>query len=257
MTSRELASTSERSHTRHAQPLDGQHHDGRGGGEHDGGGERHAVVHLARVPDQPEDHDRQGRAVVAGQEGGRAELPQRRREGEAAGGEHRLPHHRQVDGEQRPPRGGAQRGGGLPLPVVDAAQHRGEGAHDERQRDQRLRHRHEQRRVAQVERRLVEGDQEAEAERHRAHAQGQHEEAVERRAHPALGDRVRAARDDQRRPAPPTSRAIQVASTAVRRLVASASSPARAAPGRRRPWSARGSWPAPSRRRRSASRAPG
>ena len=55
------------------------------------------------------------------------------------------------------------------------------------QRDQRLGDRDQQRRVAQVERRLVEGDQEAEAEGHRRDAERQHEEPVEDAAQPALG----------------------------------------------------------------------
>ncbi len=46
---------------------------------------------------------------------------------------------------------------------------------------------HQQRGVAQVERRLVEGDQEPEAEGHRGDPERQHEEAVEAAADPALG----------------------------------------------------------------------
>ena len=41
----------------------------------DGRGEGHAVVHRTRVPDEVEDHDRQGRVVLAGEERRRAELP--------------------------------------------------------------------------------------------------------------------------------------------------------------------------------------
>ena len=99
---------------------------------------------------------------------------------------------------ERPQRAGAQRGGGLALPVVDAGEHGHQGAHHERQRDQRLGDRHQQRRVAQVERRLVEGDQEAEAEGHRGHPERQHEEAVERAAQPAFAAGERAAGDDDR-----------------------------------------------------------
>jgi hypothetical protein len=91
---------------------------------------------------------------------------------------------------EHPQRPGAERGGGLALAVVDAGEHRRERAHDERQRDQGLGDRHQQRRVAQVERRLVEGDQEAEAEGHRGDAERQHEEAVEDAAEPALGPRA-------------------------------------------------------------------
>jgi hypothetical protein len=50
------------------------------------------------------------------------------------------------------------------LPGVDAAQHRGDGAHDQGQRDHCLGDRDEDRRRAQVQRRPVEGDEEAEAD---------------------------------------------------------------------------------------------
>ena len=76
----------------------------------------------------------------------------------------------QVDGRERAQRAGAQRRGRLALPVVDAGEHGHQGAHHQRQRDQCLGDRHQQRRVAQVERRLVEGDQEAEAQGHRRDA---------------------------------------------------------------------------------------
>ena len=79
-------------------------------------------------------------------------------------------------------------------------------AHDERDRDERLRDRDEDAWRAQVERRLVERDEEAEADRHRRHAERQHQQRVERtrRASPA-------ARDARPTASPPTTTAITVA----------------------------------------------
>ena len=99
------ASTQNAPTRRHPEPLDEQHHQRGGGGEHDRGGERHAVVQLARVADQPEDHDRQRRVVLAGEERGGAELAQRHREREPGRGQQRPPQHRQVDGERAPAAG--------------------------------------------------------------------------------------------------------------------------------------------------------
>ena len=105
--------------TRTPEPLDGEHHERGGGGQHDRRGERHAEVLVAGAADQLVDHDRQGRVVVAGQERGGAELAERDREREAGRGQQRPPHDRQVDGRERPQRAGAQRRGGLALAVVD------------------------------------------------------------------------------------------------------------------------------------------
>ena len=173
----------------------------RGGrGQHHRRGHRHPEVLRARVADQPVDHHRQGRVVVAGQEAGRAELAERDREREPGRGEQRPPGHRQVDGQQHPQRPGAERGRRLALAVVDRAEHRRHGADDERQRDHRLRDRDQQRRAAQVQRRPVEGDQEAEADRDRRDPERQHEQPVEhagRRARPS-GRETRKATDDAR-----------------------------------------------------------
>ena len=96
------------------------------------------------------------------------------------------------------------------------AEHRHQDPHDERQGDQRLGDRDQQGRVAQVERRLAEGDQEAEAEGHRGDAERQHEQPVEHRR--AAGARRGCASGGSTIIATesPSSSDIQVASTAIR-----------------------------------------
>ena len=64
----------------------------------------------------------------------------------------------------------AEHGRRLPQPVVHRPQHRQHGPHDEGHADQRLRERHQDPGGAQVQRRLVERDQEAEADGHRGDA---------------------------------------------------------------------------------------
>jgi hypothetical protein len=75
---------------------------------------------------------------------------------------------------------------------------------------------------AQAQRRPVQGDEEAEAQGDRRDAERQHEEAVERAAEPALAP-VSERRLTTTAIEPPRSSDIQVASTAVRSEVTSAS----------------------------------
>ena len=72
-----------------------------------------------------------------------------------------------------------EHGGGLAQPVVDRAQHGQHGPYDEGDADQRLGERHQDPGGPQVERRLVQGDQEAEADGDRGDAERQHQQRVE------------------------------------------------------------------------------
>ena len=179
-------------HRADAEPLHGEHHRRRAGREHDGRGHRHAEVLGTRVADQPVDHHRQGRAVVAREEAGRPELAERDGEGEPGRGEQRPPRHRQVDGQQHPQRAGAERrrppgaGGrrwsGAPAPrygpraaAPPSPARSGSAA----------------RRLRRSSGRPVERDQEAEADGDRRDAERQHEDPVEHRgaADPRLAGR--------------------------------------------------------------------
>ena len=117
---------------------------------------------------------------AARQEAGGPELPERDGRGEAGGGDRRPPQVRQ----RRPP---ARRAGGEAPSVaaascearVDAAEDRQHRAHDERHGDERLADGHEPPRAPPVDRRGVERDQDAEADRHRRRGERQHQPGVE------------------------------------------------------------------------------
>ncbi len=72
-----------------------------------------------------------------------------------------------------------QDGGRLPEPSVHRPQHRQHGAYDEGDARQSLRERHQDPGGAQVQRRFVERDQEAEPDGHGGHAERQHQQRVE------------------------------------------------------------------------------
>ena len=80
---------------------------------------------------------------------------------------------------------GPERGRGLVQVGVDAAQHGQHGAHDERDGDEGLADGHQPPRAAPVDRRHVERDQQAEADRHGGRGDRQHQPGVEQPPGPA------------------------------------------------------------------------
>ena len=101
----------------------------------------------------------------------------------------------------------AERRRGVAQARIDGAQHRCHHPHDERYRDQRLRDRDQPPRAAQVERRVVERDEEPEADGDRGDAEGERHQRVEAAA-PRRRERERRApaddHRDQRWPPPRT-----------------------------------------------------
>ena len=208
------------------------------------------------MADQPVDHDRQRRAVVAGQERRGAELAQRDGEGEAGRGQQRLPDDRQVDGRAARAAGAAPSEAAAwrcrsSMPASTGTSVRttsgsatsacaiGTSSGESRRSSGGL----------------VEGDQEAEAERHRRDAERQHEERRRGRLRSRRSARVRERRvtitateqpEQQRHPGgvdgDPQRVHQRVGDRDQQRLVGA---------GRR---AARGSWPGSRRRRRAASR---
>ena len=118
----------------------------------------------------------------------------------------RAQHERQIDFSPNASRRRAEDGGGLAQALVDRAQGRGDDPDDEGRGHERLGHRDEPGRRAEVERRLVERDHEAEAEHHGGGPQRQHHDDVE--PGPRRAGRRRTPR------APPTTRARAVAGAA-------------------------------------------
>ena len=137
-----------------AEPLDREDRDRRD--DHEDHGERVRLrdVQLAGPAEEAEDRDRQGGSVGTREEDGRSELPERDREGEAGCDRERASRDAEVDLPAHTGRRRSEQSGCLALAHVDRAQRRDDDANDERDRDERLYHRHDPRRGAEVERRL-------------------------------------------------------------------------------------------------------
>ena len=112
----------------------------------------------------------------------RAELADGDRERERRRDGERARQQRQLDLASHPARGRAEHRGGVGQARVTGAERGGERADDERRRDERLGERHDRDGRAEVERRVGEGEQEAEPQHHRGGAERQHQQRVERRA---------------------------------------------------------------------------
>ena len=151
---------------------------------------RDPLVDGAGPAEEGEDRDGHRRPVGAGDEDGRAELAERDREREAGGDAERPQDERQVDLTPDAGRRGAEHGRGVVQALVDRAQRGRDDPDDEGRRDEGLRDRDEPRRATEVERRVVEGDHEAEAEHDGGRAERKHDEDVEP-AGPAPRDRDR------------------------------------------------------------------
>jgi hypothetical protein len=142
--------------------------------------ERHRPpeVHRPGQPERAVDRDGDGRVRRAGDEDRRAELADGDGEREAGRDESRARHDGEVDLAPDAPRWRAERRRRLAEALVDGAQDRQHGPHDERDRDERLGERDEQDRTASGEWTRSEREQQAEAERHRGRPERQHEGAV-------------------------------------------------------------------------------
>ena len=151
-------------------------------------------------PEEPEDRDGKRRAVGSREEHRGAELAERDRERKAGSHGESARDDRQVDLPAHSPGRRAEQRCRLALMRVDRSQGRSHDPHDERDRDERLRDRHDPRRGSEVERVGVEGDEEPEAEHHGRDAEGKQHKPVEhpRSARVGYGERGEPADDHAR-----------------------------------------------------------